>query len=188
MNQTSPLLRLPGEIRNCIYEYVIGGNEIIPACLRHLERSIVLLSRADDNWESPPMQPSDIFNLSRVCRQLRIETHVLPFKLNVINNSLFDFHFASFLADLKPIYKQTITTIALGLGERTSSEASHYRNIWPEGMSECTSLTTIILKVALDHNHFIRLKGYAERNGLKLITGKSKGTPNLECTCSQCSR
>jgi hypothetical protein len=36
MNQTSPLLRLPGEIRNCIYEYVIGGNEIIPACLRHL--------------------------------------------------------------------------------------------------------------------------------------------------------
>jgi hypothetical protein len=84
--QSSPLLQLPGEIRNAIYEYAIGG------CLVHVEGawSGQLSSRAytpkielsDPDDDFVILKTSTALALGKVCRQTRAETRLMFFKLN----------------------------------------------------------------------------------------------------------
>lgn len=73
----SPLLRLPGEIRNRIYEYVFSDHMICPR--RDWNGTIKLKcvpttrGRHNNSFES-------FIALTKTCRQICEETRLLPFK------------------------------------------------------------------------------------------------------------
>jgi hypothetical protein len=71
-NQDSPLLCLPPEIRNRIWEYTLGGNDIRQVDYGH--RISVFLAK--------PHEGLNTFALLRVCRQTYAETALLPFSVN----------------------------------------------------------------------------------------------------------
>jgi hypothetical protein len=109
-------LRLPGEIRNAIYEYALGGKTI------HIDYETYRTTKSNKIHEVTPVfkyyctvydkKPTNPFNaasqpyrksttsftpLNNVCRQLYQETAVLPYKLNMIcfgsHNIMFNFLF-----------------------------------------------------------------------------------------------
>ncbi|KAF3001976.1 hypothetical protein E8E13_007635 [Curvularia kusanoi] len=80
--EQSPLLRLPGELRNRIYEFAIGGH-VVDVLHRYFiqDRFISTL---------PVRGPKDasekflrLLNLAHTCRQLYEETRLLPYALNI---------------------------------------------------------------------------------------------------------
>ena len=74
-NQDSPLLRLPPEIRNSIWAYVLGGKVLRPMLARPNYRTFSLvLSQAESK---------DPTALLRVCRQVYAETALLPLSLAI---------------------------------------------------------------------------------------------------------
>ncbi|KAJ8110971.1 hypothetical protein OPT61_g6313 [Boeremia exigua] len=88
-NSESPLLRLPPEIRNNIWEYVLGGKILDVVFLssrkgRYLEEKTAI---------SPLSLPESSHALLQVCRQLYKETALLPFSTNSFrfeSNQAFD--------------------------------------------------------------------------------------------------
>ncbi|KAF1997456.1 hypothetical protein P154DRAFT_578877 [Amniculicola lignicola CBS 123094] len=100
--QDSPLLRLPAEIRNTIYGYVLGGKTV-----------------TKEGWEGR-MTDKDTFEISGrqslallgVCRMIYAETAFLPFTLN-------DFHFdyeeeiSMLRASMRTFQWNAITTVVL---------------------------------------------------------------------------
>ena len=81
----SPLLRLPGEIRNKIWAFAMGGHyidvhEVVQ--FRTVESIWVRTGfRAQPNLGDKASQPSG-FHLPEVCRQIYSETATLGYKLN----------------------------------------------------------------------------------------------------------
>jgi hypothetical protein len=98
--QNSPFLRLPGEIRNIICELALGGNTILVEFnrykIRETGKAVEVITRYKyQSWalpghinpfrcSSPSMGTvaSTVPLLNGVCRQLYIETAILPYKLN----------------------------------------------------------------------------------------------------------
>ena len=97
------MLRLPGEVRNRIFEHVLGGNTIRigyetyrPDYKRYALSKVVpvfkyhctVFDKQVDPYrlcELPGVKTSTGFPLlNHVCRQLYLETGPLPFKLNMI--------------------------------------------------------------------------------------------------------
>ncbi|KAF1832936.1 hypothetical protein BDW02DRAFT_624666, partial [Decorospora gaudefroyi] len=70
----SPLLRLPAELRNKIYRFVLGGNHIRPYC----ETVMGVWEVSFPGWAYSRLQLA----LLEVCRQVYAETKLLPFSLN----------------------------------------------------------------------------------------------------------
>ncbi|KAF2850754.1 hypothetical protein T440DRAFT_84248 [Plenodomus tracheiphilus IPT5] len=74
--EASPLLRLPVELRNSVYELVFGGH------------SINLTRNNPPRWlSSKPSQPpfrTSALSLLFTCRQLHAESRLLPFALNPV--------------------------------------------------------------------------------------------------------
>ncbi|KAF1912418.1 hypothetical protein BDU57DRAFT_551267 [Ampelomyces quisqualis] len=81
-NQDSPLLRLPGELRNRIWEYVLGGRTLRPR-LTPIPRSPEQLFQIAQELREPLLG----FALLRTCRQVYMETALLPYKLNAYDFS-----------------------------------------------------------------------------------------------------
>ncbi|KAL5121288.1 hypothetical protein ACEQ8H_000756 [Pleosporales sp. CAS-2024a] len=108
----SPLLRLPGELRNKVYEYVLGGVivSVFPsvdarfAYQLHAHRT----SPSATLGEDPTML--EAMALLRVCRHIYAETRFLPLKLFTLHvNS--GGSFFEFLKTLHPMERDAITTI-----------------------------------------------------------------------------
>jgi hypothetical protein len=72
INQASPLLRLPAEIRNQIWRLVVGGKVI--------REQVTKRGRAQ--MLPRPCERTNTFALLRVCRQIYAETALLPFSAN----------------------------------------------------------------------------------------------------------
>ncbi|KAF2035778.1 hypothetical protein EK21DRAFT_84186 [Setomelanomma holmii] len=73
----SPLLRLPAELRNKIFEHVLGGYDIFVGIWpRHMER------RLDRPFDSFREGGSHFLGLLQVCQQIYTEAKTLPFSLN----------------------------------------------------------------------------------------------------------
>lgn len=100
LNQTnSPLLRLPAELRNYIFELVLGFKTIVidfnPYRVDDLgivQRTLkytctAYQGRINPFQERSPFHPNiiptDLTLLNGVCRQLYYETEILPYKLNL---------------------------------------------------------------------------------------------------------
>ncbi|CAN9339028.1 unnamed protein product [Alternaria sp. RS040] len=71
--RNSPLLRLPAELRNRVYEYALGGHEIwVTTPIPETKTKIYL-----DRWGDVPA-----FTLLKVCSQIYAEAALLPYSLN----------------------------------------------------------------------------------------------------------
>jgi hypothetical protein len=75
----SPLLRLPGEVRNKIWELAMGGNYIeVPGDYDTNPKGNAI---SNPTW--PEYVPLSLFHLPEVCRQIYSETAVLAYRLNI---------------------------------------------------------------------------------------------------------
>ena len=108
-----PLLKLPPEIRNTIYEYVLGGHKLYYVAygdkmsLRH-------------NPPDPKSEFAEIpqfLALTKTCRQIQAETKLLPFKLNVFGGVATDH--LRFLARIGPRAAKAIKTIHIDASYRS---------------------------------------------------------------------
>jgi hypothetical protein len=91
----SPFLRLPAEIRNQVYEEALGGNgikinyktyqcsykKVVPVFKYHC--TVLNFSNPFTDSEPQSIRLSRSFTLlNNICRQLYLETGVLPYRLN----------------------------------------------------------------------------------------------------------
>jgi hypothetical protein len=75
----SPLLRLPGDVRNKICKLAMGGNYIeVPGDYDTNPKGNAI---SNPTW--PEYVPLSAFHLPEVCRQIYPETAVLAYKLNI---------------------------------------------------------------------------------------------------------
>lgn len=129
-HHTSPLLRLPGELRNRIYEYmlsdliihsfqlspkllvgfrVLGGHESSPA----REAGSRMLPSARDN-KSQDIMPliSQYLSFFQVCGHVKAEAHLVPFILNTIQVQ--SDNLGDFLCLLTNAQRAAITSFRIG--------------------------------------------------------------------------
>jgi hypothetical protein len=79
----SPLLRLPAELRVKIWEYSLGGNQILPSVwineyMRDFHHPSNIYLRAESTENT-----FHFLSLLRVCRQIYAEARLLPFSCNI---------------------------------------------------------------------------------------------------------
>ena len=110
-NRDSPLLRLPGEIRNQIYHYAIGGHEACPTWDSGACYDVELRASRYNTSGGTRKCWAELFNLGYVCKQLNTETKNLPYQLTVFQADI-GAAFERFLCQLKEEKKQLITTVS----------------------------------------------------------------------------
>jgi hypothetical protein len=76
----SPLLLLPAEMRNTIYEYVLGGYDIQIAHVSHPYHRLRAVLKTDPSHDSTRLE--NFLAITRTCRQIRAESNNLAFSLN----------------------------------------------------------------------------------------------------------
>lgn len=93
----SPLLRLPAEIRNKVYAYVLSG-----------EKSVLYTSRGvSKQWAM-------CLAVTSVCRQMHFEAHLLPFKLNRFCFNSRE-HYRDFVTKTSSKQRSVVTSIKIDL-------------------------------------------------------------------------
>jgi hypothetical protein len=110
----------------------------------------------------------DLFSLSLVSRQLRTETKLLPFELNVFNIPL-GAEFGQFLSQLKDVYKRAITTVSFGYKVWNNLPIFIHEDTVPGRLDDCTGLTTVISVITLHDTQKRMVERFSEDRGLKLL-------------------
>lgn len=113
-NSSSPFLRLPAEIRNQVYNYVIGGTVYR---LRDTQRcgKARYLDTYGFYW-------SEEIALSQTCRQLHHETCLLPFQNNMFESTAAQstLNLEEWMELLQPYQANAIQSIYWTLGRSTA--------------------------------------------------------------------
>lgn len=102
----SPLLRLPAELRNKIYEYTIGGY-VIELFESTKKPHYNMLSQADGHYTAL----ANPTVLSKTCRQLHKETALLPYSLNTFHGRIRYIH--KFLKGLTKAQREQIKSLEI---------------------------------------------------------------------------
>ncbi|KAA8616826.1 exocyst complex component protein [Pyrenophora tritici-repentis] len=148
------LLGLPGEVRNRIYEYVIGGHIVY-----YMGPHGCTVGRACDYDPSSKEQWTRLFSLSLVCHQLNHEAKNLPYTLNTF---IFDFAHKRIKDMIKDDKKKFIATISIYF--------HHDDNfIWvlPQ-LEQYTGLKTLFDRESRVYKHPI-LKEFVKKRGLRYV-------------------
>jgi hypothetical protein len=82
--QQSPLLRLPAELRNKIYEYALGGMELHISSRSRMSDQFSVVS-SDPSFDNIPLHR--LIGLTLVSQQLYAETKLLPFELGTVRTT-----------------------------------------------------------------------------------------------------
>lgn len=110
----SPLLALPPELRNMIYDYVTSENEyhlvLTKPRTKILERKRAAKKRGASP-KSPPQQSARLFSLSSTCRQTDYETKPLP--LPNATGQIRNLGAIVYLPSLTPAQLSAITTLRI---------------------------------------------------------------------------
>ncbi|KAI4631575.1 uncharacterized protein J4E87_002280 [Alternaria ethzedia] len=104
--QRSPLLRLPAELRNKIYEYALGGMELR---ISYRNRELGLVAAMFYNTPVLFTSLHRLVGLTLVSRQLYAETKILPFELCTMLALRFTFN--DLIERLNITQRQAISTI-----------------------------------------------------------------------------
>jgi len=111
----SPLLRLPGELRNRIYELVVGENIIVvSSSYKRPGKTSVYLTSA--GTPGPVTSVSGIFTIGLACRQLHQETAPTQYTKNI-------FHFddgqagRAFVEGLTSAQRALLTSISVNFAD-----------------------------------------------------------------------
>ncbi|KAF1835439.1 hypothetical protein BDW02DRAFT_495992 [Decorospora gaudefroyi] len=108
--QDSPLLRLPPEIRNRIFGYVLGGKTF------HIEYSVNTETITNTTKSEHALSPL------AVCRQVFAETALLPFSLNTFR-TFSPRIFNEWIANFPPAYAEVITCVGLKIRLRRNGHS-----------------------------------------------------------------
>jgi hypothetical protein len=142
----SPLLRLPAELRNKVYEYALGGWEIriwydltykIDESKQKSDSTgrVCAACRPASGVKKPWIRARKaVLNLPSVCRQLNAETKMLPFTLNDLGLQD-DRYLDHFYYRLRETQRPHVARLRIFLGDFD-------RHIYPGGMGEF-SLTIV---------------------------------------------
>jgi hypothetical protein len=140
----SPLLKLPAELRNTIYDYVLSGY--------HVHYGIKPSFRVRTGFPKPPPNPLKIsvidthsgkppesrhpFALLRVCLQLYSEATVLPHRWSGFSGT--PYHLCSLFNDglFKPYQLEAITQVKISINEAYFKTVSERRS--PDVQSSLT--------------------------------------------------
>ncbi|KAI4931943.1 uncharacterized protein J4E92_003841 [Alternaria infectoria] len=116
----SPLIRLPGELRNRIYELAVGGNIIaVTGFYRRPGKLSVYLTSA--NTSGPDAKSaqaslrapvSGIFTIGLVCRQLHRETALIQYAKNLFHFDIM-YHGQEFVDSLSSAQRALLTSISV---------------------------------------------------------------------------
>jgi hypothetical protein len=189
----SPLLAIPPEIRNMIYEYTFSVDHVQaiqyrPAANRkennpHREYgriyTMTFETRDPDNWRTVPQQLSSHLALAKTCRQLRAEIKHLPFSLNIFDMRVTSVkHFCAVvpkdvLRNIKvlslckyPKYRREVTETGdpIEFSDYDSLQA-WWRYLAPLG-NTMPALEKVIVKIRTDV-HYLRYLSHRYGIGLK---------------------
>jgi hypothetical protein len=172
-NSNSPLLCLPGELRNQIYEYAFGGHLIE---FGHESRSRIGVRYCYarrfgmSNW-------SDLLSQTTVCRQIYEEMHLLPFALNTVFIDMFGGHYANSVQEL-------------GKSQKSAIPAVCFRSPWIYGLDDalqalddCTGLSHITIHVDgfRSESELAKIQAFANKRGIELkLEGSGRIVIKLE--------
>lgn len=106
-----------------------------------------------------------LFSLSRVCRQLHQETHLLPIRLNVFSVFNGDWEDDKPFSGVKSVFTQNITAIFFKRGLLEFSR--DYR--LPDELPDFPSLTTVFHWIREEPAYLETVRRFAEERGLQLV-------------------
>ncbi|CAO2656919.1 Nn.00g057220.m01.CDS01 [Neocucurbitaria sp. VM-36] len=168
----SPLLRLPGEVRNQIYSYIFNGYEVEPS-VKFPElnprrvKGCHLRCRIYGSEEWKDFNTWDrLLGLTNVCHQLHGETRLLPFRLNTFQVR-YEEDFDFWLSLLTEDQRNAITTVSFGAWGYHDI-AVLYEGL-PSLLHRCAGLETLIRHSALNPVHRRTVQKFAESKGARLI-------------------
>jgi hypothetical protein len=154
-----------------IYEYAIGGQEIMPVRADPNDRrKITLHARIDTpGAESSAEAWANLLSTTLVCKQIKHETALMPFRLNVVTDPTHCMR--EFLAQLKPAYKDQITTCTLGCDIYLTAHKGLL-----EEVEKCPKLNKIVFQEFPGHeswrntftSSWVKLMDLVERRKLEL--------------------
>ncbi|KAH7399514.1 hypothetical protein BKA66DRAFT_565585 [Pyrenochaeta sp. MPI-SDFR-AT-0127] len=135
----SPLLRLPPEIRNQIFEIVLGGR---------------VFELEGPSCENPNFveRSQHVLALLAVCRQIYAETSLLPFKLNTFSA----WNFSKLNDCLNRMMKQAHVDLITYIQLKSHTVVQPYLSL--ETQTLLTSLLVLQLRMGLLHQPLIELK------------------------------
>jgi hypothetical protein len=172
-------LRLPGELRNRIYEYAIGGNEVVLVEEDHDAAIVMFLAAPYGRGQKSTSKAWDqLFNLSKTSRQLYHETRLLPFSKNVFSICLeeeLEEHLSeleatdSFFSELKKAQKEAITTITIDVPLFLNRRRDTYSPSIPDCLKDFTNLKTIICMATLNSSENRVVEKFAKKRGLEVL-------------------
>ncbi|KAJ4372367.1 hypothetical protein N0V83_004141 [Neocucurbitaria cava] len=179
--KNSPLLRLPGELRNRIYEYALGGHLVEPVCgLGRLEtvKDCQLRYCPYESKKETDYKPWDeLLALTYVCRQVNQEGRLLVFEINtfqVRKRIAFD----AWLLYLKDDQKQAITSVSFG--SRVPTDRLAYDGMIPTLLHQCTGLKHVITLYWLHPVFIMAIKEFVKMHGIATSPECMKGdSPEL---------
>ncbi|KAF1912483.1 hypothetical protein BDU57DRAFT_458390, partial [Ampelomyces quisqualis] len=114
--QQSPLLRLPGELRNKVYEYAMTGITVtVHLAGRRGAETYALHANVAATPTTDAISTSDmnrVIGLTRVCRQIQVETHLLPFA-SITFHGVSNGSFLTFIDSLSNAQRDAISTVQI---------------------------------------------------------------------------
>jgi hypothetical protein len=169
-NTNSPLLRLPGELRNKIYEYAFGGHEVM------LKRDIWY---AKDRMycyahDSPLSLWSDLLSRTTICRQIYEETRLLPYALNTVCIDMYVGDHAIYVQELGKSQKSAIRAICFKI------PAFYGLDDALRALDDCTGLTHITINAIASSSDLAMIQAYADKRGIEVELDRARIGIKLE--------
>ncbi|KAJ4372173.1 hypothetical protein N0V83_003946 [Neocucurbitaria cava] len=138
-NALSPLLRLPAELRNQIYEYVLGGKSIcLTCCVEVRKRDLkeegfctaeiaTCVTPPGSGYDGADPEERSTLNIVKVCRQIHAETRLLIFSLNI-------FRYSRPVPNLDVWRQRRPECLSLITSVRLYSDARSDEAVWLDGL------------------------------------------------------
>ncbi|KAH7086857.1 hypothetical protein FB567DRAFT_592725 [Paraphoma chrysanthemicola] len=164
-NRNSPLLRLPGEIRNRIYEYAFGGENVY---------SIAIFSTPEvEGWDSEVFNSNipnfgDLVSPTMVCRQIYDEARTLPYALSTFIMNHYGCSLVMWIKQLHDWQRNAIQNVAFefGVPHWDDSDRHTVLNMVFYALRACTGITRITTRlVSLEDQD--KIEAFAESMGIR---------------------
>lgn len=137
-NALSPFLRLPAELRNQIYEYVLGGKSICLTCVEAHKTNLkeegfctaeiaTCVKPPGSGYDGGDPAKRSTLNIVKVCRQMHAETRLLIFSLNI-------FRYSRPVPNLDVWRRRRPECLSLITAVRLYSDARSDEAVWLEGL------------------------------------------------------
>ncbi|KAI8940108.1 hypothetical protein NX059_003823 [Plenodomus lindquistii] len=166
MKKAEPtFLGIPRELRDTIYEYVIGGHQVSFGYGS-------IHAQAEGAFMPSREQWLDIVGMGLVCHQTRAETEILPYRLNEFY-TVIDDGFVRFLSSLSKEKKDAIERVVLGQQWFYQLERRQQTQNVLEQLNDCAGLVSIIVRDTLSPDSQALIREFAINKGIEVVIKRS---------------